>query len=122
MEAGRRSFHQLAIDAAGLGADDLGDNHEFLVGLEHAAGDEHLGAGQVADLGGGVGRDRAGEAEFLFAQHLFQFGALDGDDLRLGGEVGVEERGDLGTEVADGFVLRLEVEDGDGERLLAGGR
>ena len=69
-----------------------------------------------------LGRDRAGEAEFLLAQHLFQFGALDGDDLRLSREVGVEERGDLGAEVAHGFVLGLEVEDGDSEKVLVGGR
>jgi len=32
----------------------------------------------------------------------------------------VEEGGDFGAEVADGLVLRLEVEDGDGQDVVAG--
>ena len=55
--------------------------------------------------------------KLLFAQNLFQFRALDGDQLRLGGKVGVDQRGDFWAEVAHGFVLRFKIEDGDGENV-----
>ena len=70
-----------AINAAGFRADDLGHDDGLLIRFEHAAGHEHLGAGELADFCGAVGRDRAGQAQFLFAQNLFQFRALDGDDV-----------------------------------------
>ena len=115
MEAGGGAFDHLAIDAAGFGADDLGDHDQLFVHLEHAARDEDFGAGEVPDLGGGVGGDGAGQAQLLLAQDLLEFGALDGDDLRLCREVRVDERGDFRPEVAHRLVLGLEVEDGDGE-------
>jgi hypothetical protein len=111
----RAAFDHFAIDAAGFRADDLGDDHGVLVHFEHAAGDEHLGAGQLANFGSGVGADGAREAEFLFAQDLLQLGAFHGDEGRFGGQGGVDKGGNCRPEIAHGFVSRFEVEDGDGE-------
>ena len=47
----------------------------------------------MADFGGGFRRDGSGQTEFLFAEDFFELGALDGDNLRLRGQVGVDEGG-----------------------------
>ena len=74
---------------------------------------------RLPDLGGAIGADRAGKAKLLFAEDFLQFRALDGDELRIGGEVGVDERGDFRAEVAHGFVPRFKIENGDSENIRA---
>src|SRR5579862_4344362 len=115
------AFDEFTVNPAGLGADDFGDDEQFTVGFEDAPGDEHFGAGQLADFGGGILADVAGQAEFVFAEDFLEFGPLDGDDLRFGGKVGVDEGGHLGTEIADGFVSGLEIKDGDGKNVSGAG-
>ncbi len=37
--------------------------------------------------------------------------------VRLGGQVGVDQRGDFWPEIAHGFIFRFKIEDGDGENI-----
>jgi len=56
------ALDKFAVNAACFRADDFGYNEQFIAGLEHAPGDKHLRAGELADLGRGIRADSAGQA------------------------------------------------------------
>jgi len=113
-----------ALDAAGLDADDLGDEDEVLVHGERFADDHDLGTNEFADLDGLLLVGQAGQFEFLFLEDLVEFGPLDQLELLLHAQAHGQQVGDLLAEVSVLMRARVVVEDGhrrEGRRLRRDG-
>ena len=74
----------------------------------------------MPDLRRRLGRNRAGQSEFLLTERLLQFSSLDQDQIRIGGEPRVEQCCDFGAEVSNRFLLRFKIENSDTRWRIAG--